>query len=668
MAEDEQSHDDDQQDDRPRRQQDGDKQPGERDDAPDKKEPDGKDPDEARTTRSRNSEQDQAVRQDRPDRLRAGPAGRRIHLLVADAQRGVDRRRLHLRPHHHRWRRTCPATSPSSTSTTTSTCTRARCCSASTRATTRPAATAPGQRRPGAGTAGDSARFSVEVLEAELPRPAEAGAGTAAAGAGAGVPCRDRLQAAAHGRARRHHAAAGRLFHRGRCNRPRRRCCRRKASCSRPARSAADQHAADARDAAGRHAGAGPGAAGTGQPQPRLDRDPRAHDGWIDAAQRRARLLRADRPVGVLASSTPEIWITANFKETELARMRPGQPVRIEVDAYPSLKLRGHVDSIQRGSGAAFSAFPPENATGNFVKIVQRVPVKIVIDRGWTRRAAAARRFGGAHGGRAMSGAERRRRRDWKPAGNPWLIAVVVTLAAFMEVLDTTIVNVSLPHIAGNLSASYDDATWALTSYLVANGIVLTISGWLGRVLGRKRYFMICIAMFTVCSFLCGISQTCRADRVPAAAGLLRRRAAAEPAVHHPRHVSRRPSAAARSPSPRSPPSSRRCWARRSAATSPTTRPGAGCSSSTSRSASSPSSRWRAGRGSALGQEAEGQRHRLHRAGADHARPRLPGGHDGPRRGRRLVRLAASSAPWACWPDRRGRRDLLAAHRQASRR
>ncbi len=96
---------------------------------------------------------------------------------------------------------------------------------------------------------------------------------------------------------------------------------------------------------------------------------------------------------------------------------------------------------------------------------------------------------------------------DWRPAANPWLIAVVVTLAAFMEVLDTTIVNVALPHIAGALSASYDDATWALTSYLVANSIVLPISGFLGRLLGRKRYFVICIIAFTICSFLCGISE-----------------------------------------------------------------------------------------------------------------------------------------------------------------
>ena len=84
----------------------------------------------------------------------------------------------------------------------------------------------------------------------------------------------------------------------------------------------------------------------------------------------------------VMALVTPEVWVTANFKESQLTRMRPGQRVEFEVDAYPSLKLRGHVDSIQLGSGSRFSAFPAENATGNFVKIVQRVPVKVVIDEG----------------------------------------------------------------------------------------------------------------------------------------------------------------------------------------------------------------------------------------------------------------------------------------------
>ncbi len=96
----------------------------------------------------------------------------------------------------------------------------------------------------------------------------------------------------------------------------------------------------------------------------------------------------------------------------------------------------------------------------------------------------------------------------WKPRHNPWLITLSVTLAAFMEVLDTTIVNVALPNIAGSLSSSSDEATWALTSYLVANGIVLTISGWLSDLFGRKRYFLICIVMFAVCSFLCGVSTS----------------------------------------------------------------------------------------------------------------------------------------------------------------
>jgi membrane fusion protein (multidrug efflux system) len=76
----------------------------------------------------------------------------------------------------------------------------------------------------------------------------------------------------------------------------------------------------------------------------------------------------------------PRVWVTANFKETQLRNMRPGQPATISMDAYPGLKLQGRVDSIQAGSGAAFSLLPPENATGNYVKVVQRVPVKIVLD------------------------------------------------------------------------------------------------------------------------------------------------------------------------------------------------------------------------------------------------------------------------------------------------
>jgi DHA2 family multidrug resistance protein len=91
---------------------------------------------------------------------------------------------------------------------------------------------------------------------------------------------------------------------------------------------------------------------------------------------------------------------------------------------------------------------------------------------------------------------------------NPWVIAVTVTLATFMEVLDTSIANVALPHIAGNLSASADESTWVLTSYLVSNAIILPLSGWLSSVVGRKRFYMTCVAIFTLSSFLCGFAAS----------------------------------------------------------------------------------------------------------------------------------------------------------------
>ncbi len=96
----------------------------------------------------------------------------------------------------------------------------------------------------------------------------------------------------------------------------------------------------------------------------------------------------------------------------------------------------------------------------------------------------------------------------WQPRYNPWLIAVVVALAAFMEVLDTSIANVALPYMAGNLGASNDESTWVLTSYLVSNAIVLPISGWLAGTLGRKRFFMGCLFVFTLSSLLCGLAPS----------------------------------------------------------------------------------------------------------------------------------------------------------------
>ncbi|HET6216399.1 MAG TPA: DHA2 family efflux MFS transporter permease subunit, partial [Acidobacteriaceae bacterium] len=96
----------------------------------------------------------------------------------------------------------------------------------------------------------------------------------------------------------------------------------------------------------------------------------------------------------------------------------------------------------------------------------------------------------------------------WKPKTNPWLVAATVALAAFMEVLDTSIANVALPYIAGSLGASADQSTWVLTSYLVSNAIVLPMGAWAASVIGRKNFFMLCIVIFTASSFLCGVAPT----------------------------------------------------------------------------------------------------------------------------------------------------------------
>src|SRR5512132_2370301 len=91
---------------------------------------------------------------------------------------------------------------------------------------------------------------------------------------------------------------------------------------------------------------------------------------------------------------------------------------------------------------------------------------------------------------------------------NPWVVAIAVMFATFMEVLDTTVVNVSLPHVAGSLSSTVNEATWALTSYLVSNAIILPMGGWFSSLIGRKRFYMICVALFTVSSALCGLAPS----------------------------------------------------------------------------------------------------------------------------------------------------------------
>ncbi len=164
-----------------------------------------------------------------------------------------------------------------------------------------------------------------------------------------------------------------------------------------------------------------------------------------------------------------ELWVTANFKETQLADIRAGQPVDIDIDAIPSVTFHGRVDSFQPGTGSEFSVLPAENATGNYVKVVQRLPVKIDFDDDRVRNYQISPGMSVVpYVARALMADPSLPR---SAAGNrsPWLIAVIVSIATFMEVLDVTIVNVALRHIAGSLATSLDESTWIVTSYLVSN-------------------------------------------------------------------------------------------------------------------------------------------------------------------------------------------------------
>ncbi len=127
---------------------------------------------------------------------------------------------------------------------------------------------------------------------------------------------------------------------------------------------------------------------------------------------------------------------------------------------------------------------------------------------------------------------------EWRPSHNHWAVALTVTLATFMEVLDTSIANVALPHIAGNLGASQDESTWVLTSYLVSNAVILPISAWLATRFGRKRFYMSSVALFTVSSFpLRSRAQPRPAGSLPHSARRGRRRPRAQRASHPRRYV-----------------------------------------------------------------------------------------------------------------------------------
>ena len=226
-------------------------------------------------------------------------------------------------------------------------------------------------------------------------------------------------------------------------------------------------------------------------------------------------------------------------------------PVDLHLDAYPGRVFKGRVAGFSPGTGLSESLLPPENATGNYVKVTQRLPVRIELAEPnpddtplfvglsvvpsvrFTERptgpgagqrlhaygrlrppiAVPARRArsratrtmkGGREAMNATSVNGNGSGPRVRPPVNHWIVALTVTLATFMEVLDTSIANVALPYISGGLAVGRSQATWVLTSYLVANAIVLPLSGWLMGLFGRKRFYMICVLLFTVSSALCG--------------------------------------------------------------------------------------------------------------------------------------------------------------------
>ncbi len=215
---------------------------------------------------------------------------------------------------------------------------------------------------------------------------------------------------------------------------------------------------------------------------------------------------------------TGDLWITGNFKETQIHKMRVGQPAHVEVDAFPGVTLHGEVESFSAATGARFTLLPPDNASGNYTKVVQRVPVRIHAQGHPHRRRAAPGHERRPRRSTPTSNRKRRRHGDRRhprsprsadgPGGRPtsgsspppW------RCGALLEVVDTSIVNVALNEMQNSLGATLSEVSWVVSSYAVANVIILPMTAWLGDRFGKKRYFIFSLIAFTLASVLCGIA------------------------------------------------------------------------------------------------------------------------------------------------------------------
>ncbi len=211
-----------------------------------------------------------------------------------------------------------------------------------------------------------------------------------------------------------------------------------------------------------------------------------------------------------------DVWVTANLKETQVRDVNPGDKATFTVDAYPGRTFYGHVESLSPATGARFSLLPPDNATGNFTKVVQRVPVRISVDSGAGPGASASPRHVGrghdsdqvvAMATLALPARPARLSRE-EVYRHRYLIAFAVVSASVLELVDTSIVNVAIPHMMGNLGATLDEIAWVSTGYIVANVIILPLTSWLSDRFGRRNYYTGSIILFTLASFLAGNAHT----------------------------------------------------------------------------------------------------------------------------------------------------------------
>jgi len=187
------------------------------------------------------------------------------------------------------------------------------------------------------------------------------------------------------------------------------------------------------------------------------------------------------------------VYIVANYEETQLTDVRPGQPVTIAVDTFPGVTMHGHVDSLAPASGEEFALLPPDNATGNFTKIVQRIPVKIMIDKDdpWpaccaracrSNRPSTPARFGPALLREGVVTDPGDQSAETLVPLKTWIAVGGALIGAFLAVLNIQITNASLPYIEGGIGTGGVYGTWVSTAYLIGEIIVIPLTDFLSRV------------------------------------------------------------------------------------------------------------------------------------------------------------------------------------------